>query len=255
VGSPSSGRGARRPVASSVVSWPRRVRRFRWRGLAWPERLARTGVVALALVGATASHAVAGGSAYLNLVLPPVEGHLVPSTTSTGGDPIRIDLERTGNTVVARMPLATLDMGEMSPLSPDGMIRSEVTLAITSPFGLFPRYEVTARSLTPAGGPAGSFTTADIGFGITEIVARNPRVNPPYDYDPSTVSKNVDGEPRFLGTIESLGTDPARTLLYRTRGFYFGSTNTVTLVLAVGPQFYTPTGAPLVEIELALTIL
>lgn len=217
--------------------------------------LAPVALLVLAFLTGAAKDALAGGSAYLNLVLPPVEGHLVPSTTSTGGDPIRIDLDRTGDTVVARMPLASLDMGEMSPLNPDGMIRSEVTLAITSPFGFFPRYEVSARSLTAPGGPVGSLITADIGFGITEIVARNPRVNPTYDYDPSTVPKNVDDEPQFVGTIESLGTDPARTQLYRTSGFYIGSTNTVTLVFAVGPQFYTPTGAPMVEVEIALTIL
>ncbi len=162
------------------------------------------------------------------------------------------DLAETGT---ARIPLGTVELGELTPGVGVPWVREETTIAIYSPFGYFPRYRLTARSLTPAGGPVGAFTTADIGMGITDPVGRAPRINPDYDYDPSTVAKNADDEPLFVGTVQSLGPFIPGTEILRMRGFYWGSWNYFTLIFAVGPQYFTPGPSQVVQLELELILL
>lgn len=150
------------------------------------------------------------------------------------------------------VPLAILNVGELSPLRSQEYGTRTVNIRIVSPWGFFPPYELSARALTPSDPGPGNLSAADFGFGLRVNNVRSLNINPLYDYDPSTVAKNIDGEPMFLGTIESLGLGLPRTPLYRTTQWQRGRTHVVRLTFAVGPQFFTPTNSEIVSIEIAV---
>jgi len=151
------------------------------------------------------------------------------------------------------IPLGDVPLGELSPSTGLAWKAGNLTVMITSG-GIFPNYRVWARSLTALDGTPGRFNTRDVGLGIFNVVARNPLINPTYDYDPSSVAKDVDGEPVFRGTIASLGlVAPPGTLLYRTRGVMFARSNQFTLRFASAPQFYS-VGSSAMQIEITLSV-
>ncbi len=147
-------------------------------------------------------------------------------------------------------PLGTINLAELSPLNMADFAAGRVRVAIYSPWGYIPRYRINGQiSAAMISGP-GDISLSDYGAGVADVVARQPQINNSYDYDPSDVGKNGDDEPAFQGTLQglSMGGDE----LYRTRGSFFGSWNYFTLIVAVGPQFFTPTGTIPVSVELQI---
>ena len=151
-------------------------------------------------------------------------------------------------------PIANLDLGDVSANNAAYLASQTVLVRVVSPRPWIPPYRIMARSLTPPAPGVGAFTTTDVGLGVINIVARNPNVNPEYDYDPRLVSKDVDDEPVFLGTIGSLTQGLPRTRLYHSRGRFNGPENSFVLVFAAGPQFYTPSPSQPMIVELAIRV-
>lgn len=180
----------------------------------------------------------------------------LPGPGEPTDEPVRLRLSVGGSAAEGdRVPLGTFSIGDCSPLLGLDWSMVEVTVNVYSPVGFFPRYRVSATTFTPPDGTPGNLSTTDVGMGVGRIVARAPIVNNAFDYDPSTVPKDVDGEPAFLGTIASLNLGPPHTELFRTRGLFFGNANQFTLLFAVAPQFFTPTGAFPADLELLLEVL
>ena len=152
------------------------------------------------------------------------------------------------------IPIGVVPLGELSPLNPSQFTSGTVRIRIFSPWSFFPPYQISGRLISTTAGGAGDLRAEDVGLGVTRIRARRADINPQFDYDPSTVGKDVDDVPLFLGTVGSLGSSASRTLLYRTPSFASGRYNSFTLVFAVGPQFFSPNGIEDMAIELAITI-
>ncbi len=204
-----------------------------------------TGVVALAII--------VGGPAGAQMVVVvdfPGEPGEIPEEIREQVFEIEIDprqLERS-----AAPPPPTADLGQLSPINPSNYATATVLVEIRSPRGFFPPYRVEGRGRTAIAPGAGDFTTHDVGMGLTNVVAANPIINPRFDYDPSTSPKNIDDEPLFQGTVATLPLTPPRLWLYRTGGWFIGTSNTFLLNFAVGPQFFSPTGAETMRIQIAV---
>ncbi|MCB9464027.1 MAG: hypothetical protein H6682_10110 [Candidatus Eisenbacteria bacterium] len=148
--------------------------------------------------------------------------------------------------------LGTIDLSELSTANPGTFATAELRIAIYSPSGFIPRYRIRARLDTHSPSGAGDVELDDFGMGVVDIVAVSPSVGRIWNYDPATVGKNVDDEPEFLGTLDDLNSGLGGRELYRTRQTFNGAWNYFTLVLAVGPQFYTPD--PFYPVNLELTL-
>lgn len=148
--------------------------------------------------------------------------------------------------------LTEVDLGELSPTTPVAYASGTIQVAVRSPWGFFPPYQIEARARTAISSGAGDFTTQDVGMGISNVIAANPVVNPQFDYDPTLAPKDGDDEPLFQGTIASLPLTPPRMWLYRTEGTFAGTWNYFLLTFAVGPQFYSPTGEERMRVEIVL---
>jgi hypothetical protein len=209
------------------------------------------GAAVATLGGLSAAKAQTDGE--IILVLPPYQNE-VPFEILSHPDYRPPDESEGAPMTTARIPLGTINIGEMSPRNGSPCATVTLRISIYSPLGWFPPYRIRAWSLTAVDGTLGNLNTNDVGLGIIDIVARRPRVAALYDYDPTNVGKNVDDEPLFQGTIGSLAMGGQGTTLYNTRGFYFGDWNYFTLVFAVGPQFFTPDLSWSSDIELEITL-
>ncbi|NNE10326.1 MAG: hypothetical protein HKN20_17330 [Gemmatimonadetes bacterium] len=162
--------------------------------------------------------------------------------------------DRTVSAVLPPVDLGTIAMGEYSALNAADFASGRIRIRIRSGSFYFPPYRLWARVLTPHDPTPGNFNTFDIGMGIQRIRAGAHVVNPNYDYDPETASKDIDEVPIFPGTVGALGFSPPYTELYRTTGFHVGRSNRFDLVFAVGPQFYSFDSLEGVVIEIGVTL-
>ena len=144
--------------------------------------------------------------------------------------------------------IAVLD--ELSPINLQPFETSRVKVKILSPWGDFPPYELGARVLNLPDPSSGDLLPSDVGVGVFKVTANSAVVNPLFDYDPSTVGKNIDGEPIFQGTLASLTDTLPGTPFYETRKRHPGALHNLWLDFAVGPQFYTPGPTASLTIEL-----
>ncbi len=197
-------------------------------------------------VGPSAAPASAQAEYLITLTGPP--GEAPPDLEA---QVIDIEVSREELARRSALPPFDVDLGQLSPLNPASYATGTIVIRVFSPWGWFPRYEMQARARTAATG-GGNFTTTDVGMGVLNVVGANPIVNPSFDYDPRLSPKNIDDEPLFQGTVGTLPLSPPLMLLYRTQGFYMGAWNSFLLVFAVGPQFFTPTGAESMQIQLRL---
>jgi len=147
-----------------------------------------------------------------------------------------------------------VNVGELSPLQSRDMASRHVNVRIVSPWGLFPPYEVSARVIASPDPDSGNISPEDYGVGA-RTNANHAVIDPQFDYDPSLVSKDIDDRPRFLGTLDTLGPGLPRTPIYRTTRFQRGQSHVMRLTFAVGPQFFTPTDAEIITIEIAVAIV
>lgn len=199
-----------------------------------------TGVLASALLAAIASSV--GASDY-DLLL------VVPETAL----PLdAIDAGRIGEIPRGGAALGTIDLLELSPLTTGDFATGELRVAVYSAYGFIPRYRIRARLEAYDLALPGAIGLDDMGMGVVDIVSAQRTVGVEWDYDPSTVGKDVDGLPLFRGTIGQLDSGLGGRELFRTRQNYFGSWNYFTVVVAVGPQFFSPD--PLVPVSLELTL-
>ncbi len=151
--------------------------------------------------------------------------------------------------------LARLDLGELSPQNGEWLSSQYVRVRIHSPWGFFPPYRITARRVPTGGGGPGDLSPRDVGMGVTRVRARNPVLDPRFDYDPRNVSKDVDDVPRFRGTLANLATGLPPTELFRTTRYGFGQSNEFWLAFVVGPQFFTPDPSSDFSIELTVDLI
>jgi len=179
-----------------------------------------------------------------------VETMIAPGDQVPGSDE---SSEPTDWIVVARAPIGTLDLGDMSALSPADFVSDQIRVGIYSPWGWFPRYQIRARLLSLSASLPEDIGSSDYGFGVHDIVATNPRINPVFDYLPDQVSKDIDGVPNFLGTLQTLAV--GSTQLFRTRGTFFGRWNYFHITVAVAPQYYTPAISLPNTVEIEIRIL
>jgi hypothetical protein len=149
--------------------------------------------------------------------------------------------------------IATLN--ELSPVNLQPFEWSRVKVKIVSPWGHFPPYELGARVLNPPAPGSGDLAPSDVGVGVFKVTANNAIVNPLFDYDPTTVGKNIDGEPLFQGTLDDLSATLPGTPFYETNKRHPGQVQQVWLDFAVGPQFYTPGATASITIELYVSRL
>ncbi len=151
--------------------------------------------------------------------------------------------------------IARLDFGELSSAGGQWMSTAFVRVRIFSPWGFFPPYRVSARMLRPDPEERGDLRGADFGFGVTRVRARRPILNPIFDYDPRDATKDIDDVPIFQGTVEDLGTGLPRTELFHTNQFGPGRWNEIRIAFAVGPQYFTPSAAENLVIELMAELI
>lgn len=171
------------------------------------------------------------------------------------GDPGPFDADHVGGQIEESprgVTLGTIDLAELSPANPGDFASGDIRVAIYSPYGLIPRYRLRARLETYDLSRPGDIRLEDVGMGVVDIVSSPPTVGQEWDYDPSTVGKDGDDEPSFAGTLGDLSSGLGGRELFRTRQNFFGAWNYFTLVVAVGPQFFTPDALVPTSIELIL---
>ena len=92
-------------------------------------------------------------------------------------------------------------------------------------------------------------------MGVTRVRARDPILDPRFDYDPREALKDIDDVPRFQGPLAHLATGLPGTELFRTTRYGFISSNQFWVAYAVGPQFYTPESSHNFAIELVVELI
>lgn len=154
-------------------------------------------------------------------------------------------------------PLAfTLDLGDVSPNNTNAYAGGKVRMIMRSNAA----YTLSAQVTSSTGfgtAASGEITLSDVGFGIHNfansgtLVSGDPAADasafPAYKYDPTASTKDTDGVPQFTATLNDFTT--VKQLMdgprISRRGGLTSPNNGLLLdaVYAVGPQFFTPSGA------------
>ncbi|HYP27994.1 MAG TPA: hypothetical protein VE262_14860 [Blastocatellia bacterium] len=157
-------------------------------------------------------------------------------------------------------PLAfTLNMGDVSPNNTNNYVGGSVRVILRTNAAYTLSAALTSNSgFGTIGNTNGDLALSDIGFGLANIAASGvlvtgtavsgSSVTAPYNNDPSTATKDVDGIPTFTSTLGNLSTTaPGTQVMSGPRISRGGSNNSpnngllVDTIYAVGPQFFTPT--------------
>lgn len=169
-----------------------------------------------------------------------------------------------GNSSVLQDLVVTVNLGDLSPINTNRIVKVSVPVAIRSTAA----YQVTvaASYATPADPDA--LQLSDIGVGVQNVrvlgdgsgattCGANSVINPQFNYDPSAIGSvapnPANGRARFTrGTLANIGTTPTVIIngpqlssvtnpgLFKkgpNNGYLFD------LILAVAPQYYTAAAA------------
>jgi hypothetical protein len=151
--------------------------------------------------------------------------------------------------------LGNVNLGDVSPLNPANFVWDEIRIRVRSNRSFFPAYRIVAMAMAPPDPTSGNLSTTDVGLGVLVQRACNPVINPLFDYDPRTVAKDIDGIPQFIGTVGSLPTGAPGAELFSSPCARNGRNNFFRLIMAVAPQFFTPTGSAAVDILVTLELI